>query len=77
MAAGDTLLMYTDGLVERRDQPLQTGLTRLHHTLATLADTTLDHLCDTLLTRLLPADPQDDVALIAARLTYPPGDPRP
>lgn len=78
LTAGDTLLLYTDGLVERRDQPLDTGLAHLHHTLATLATpadpttaTTLDQLCDDLLTHLLPASPGDDVALIAARLPHP------
>jgi serine phosphatase RsbU (regulator of sigma subunit) len=31
LAAGDRLLLYTDGLVERRDRPLDDGLTALVH----------------------------------------------
>src|SRR5207237_12769 len=67
---GATLLLYTDGLIERRDQPLDVGLDLLHRTLGSLAgaDPSLDQLCDRLLARLLPVNAQDDVALIAVRL---------
>jgi len=71
LAAGATLLLYTDGLIERRGQALDDGLTLLHRTLTDLPDPTvpLDQLCDHLLERMLPAQAQDDVALIAVRLT--------
>ncbi|MCW2532179.1 MAG: Two component sensory transduction histidine kinase with sensory domain [Blastococcus sp.] len=62
------LLLYTDGLVERRDQDLDQGLNRLQRTLADLAGLSLDELCDELLTRMVPASPDDDVALLAVRL---------
>jgi serine phosphatase RsbU (regulator of sigma subunit) len=62
------LLMYTDGLVERRDQDLDQGLDRLQRTLADLAGLDLDELCDELLSRMVPASPDDDVALLAVRL---------
>ena len=70
---GDTLLLYTDGLVERRDQPLDAGMALLQATLAELAtdgswDGDLDDLCDRVLTRMVPDRPQDDVALIALRV---------
>jgi PAS domain S-box-containing protein len=64
---GDTLLLYTDGLVERRDSALTDGLARLEATLVELAGLPLDALCDELLTRLLPPAPDDDVALVALR----------
>ena len=65
---GSTVLLYTDGLVERRGQSLDEGLIRLGETLAKLADRELDELCDELLVRLLPDRPDDDVALVAVRL---------
>ncbi|WP_249522627.1 SpoIIE family protein phosphatase [Modestobacter marinus] len=62
------LLLYTDGLVERRDSDLDAGLERLRDALADLAGLDLEELCDQLLARLLPDDVDDDVALIALRL---------
>jgi serine phosphatase RsbU (regulator of sigma subunit) len=70
------VLLYTDGLVERRDQDLDHGLDRLQTTLADLAGRDLDELCDELLARMLPAAPDDDVALVAVRL-HPQNKPRP
>ena len=67
---GATVLLYTDGLVERRDQGLREGMARLRDTLEELArlDLTLDALCDEVITRMLPPHPADDVALVAVRL---------
>ncbi|NAZ85249.1 SpoIIE family protein phosphatase [Kineococcus indalonis] len=67
---GSTVLLYTDGLVERRDQPLAQGLQELQQALEDLAgqDGDLDTLVDRLLARMLPAQPEDDVAVVAVRL---------
>ncbi|WP_345713925.1 PP2C family protein-serine/threonine phosphatase, partial [Kineococcus glutinatus] len=73
---GSTVLLYTDGLVERRDQDLDDGLARLCEAVADLAGATLDDLCDGILARLLPDSPEDDVALVAVRL-HPQDRPRP
>jgi PAS domain S-box-containing protein len=73
---GATLLLYTDGLVERRGQNLDEGIARLRSLLQELGDLPLDQLCDQLLTRLLPARAEDDVALVAVRL-HPQDRPRP
>jgi GAF domain-containing protein len=62
---GAVVLLYTDGLVERRDCDVDTGVGRLHRHLAALADRPLEQLADELLTRMLPATPGDDVALVA------------
>ncbi|RBY91943.1 histidine kinase [Blastococcus sp. TF02-8] len=62
------VLLYTDGLVERRDEDLDQGTQRLQDTLEELAGRDLDELCDELLARMLPHEPDDDVALIAIRL---------
>jgi anti-sigma regulatory factor (Ser/Thr protein kinase) len=73
---GSTLLFYTDGLVERRDSPLDAGLARLRQALSALYDQPLESLCDELLARLLPGEADDDVALVAVRV-HPEDRPRP
>ncbi|MDX6245902.1 MAG: hypothetical protein QOE76_3625 [Frankiales bacterium] len=65
---GATVLLYTDGLVERRGQSLDEGLARLRDMLEELAELGLDELCDQLLARMLPDRLDDDVALVAVRL---------
>jgi serine phosphatase RsbU (regulator of sigma subunit)/PAS domain-containing protein len=65
---GATVLLYTDGLVERRDADLDAGLVRLRDTLIELADRPLDELLDEVLERLVHGRPEDDVALVAVRL---------
>ena len=61
-----TLVLYTDGLVERRTQPALEGITRLVEVAGTLATTPVDALCDTLVERLA-AGADDDVAVLAVR----------
>jgi serine phosphatase RsbU (regulator of sigma subunit) len=70
LSAGTTVLLYTDGLIERRDADLDTGLDRLRVALTELAELSLQPLCDQLLERLVQGRPADDVALVAIRL-YP------
>jgi PAS domain S-box-containing protein len=65
---GATLLLYTDGLVEGRDLPLDEGIGRLRDALAELGDQPLDRLCDAVIERLRPERLQDDIALVAIRL---------
>jgi serine phosphatase RsbU (regulator of sigma subunit) len=67
---GTTLLLYTDGLVERRGQSIDEGLALLQELLTELAGAgvDLDTMCDELLARLLTDEPEDDVALVAVRL---------
>jgi len=74
--AGATLLLYTDGLVEGRDLPLDDGIARLRDALAELAGEPLSVLCDQVIERLRPEGLQDDVALVAIRL-HPEDRPRP
>ncbi|MEH3076951.1 MAG: SpoIIE family protein phosphatase [Quadrisphaera sp.] len=75
---GATVLLYTDGLVERRGQSLEEGLAELRSVLADLAalDLDADALSDAVLQRMLPEHAEDDVALVAVRL-YPQDAPRP
>ncbi|TXR56122.1 SpoIIE family protein phosphatase [Quadrisphaera setariae] len=70
---GSTLLLYTDGLVERRGESLEVGLERLRLAAEDLAaaGAGLDDLVDGLLVRLVDVQGEradDDVALIAVRL---------
>jgi serine phosphatase RsbU (regulator of sigma subunit) len=71
-----TVLLYTDGLVETREQLLDDGIAALREALADLADLPLEELCDGLLSRLRPHGVADDVALVAVRL-HPQDRPRP
>jgi serine phosphatase RsbU (regulator of sigma subunit) len=73
---GSTVLLYTDGLVERRGQSLDVGLTRLREALVELAELPLAELCDALMERLLPPTRDDDVAMVAVRL-HRQDEPRP
>ncbi len=63
----DTVLLYTDGLVERRDSPLEHGIARLRQSLGAVGQLPLDRLCDELVQRLVPDDAEDDIALVAVR----------
>ncbi|MEU2349477.1 SpoIIE family protein phosphatase [Modestobacter sp. NPDC049651] len=65
---GSTVLLYTDGLVERRDQVFDEGIARLRDELGTLAGAPVGEIADQLLSRLLPGGAEDDVALIVVRL---------
>jgi serine phosphatase RsbU (regulator of sigma subunit) len=73
---GATVLLYTDGLIERRDADLDDGLVRLRDTLVELADRPLEELLDEVLERLVHGRPEDDVALVAVRL-HAQDEPRP
>ncbi|MBB5937722.1 SpoIIE family protein phosphatase [Streptomyces zagrosensis] len=67
---GCTLLLYTDGLVERPDEDLDQGLERLRRHAATLAREPVDAFCDVLLAH--PAQTgRDDIAMLALRLPAP------
>ncbi|RBY91354.1 SpoIIE family protein phosphatase [Blastococcus sp. TF02A-30] len=65
---GATVLLYTDGLIERRGSFLDEGMDRLRAAAAELAGRPLDELCDELIDRLVQGTPEDDVALVAIRL---------
>ena len=63
-----TLLLYTDGLVERRDQVFDVGVARLAGELVAVRDRSPEEACDELIDRMLPEGAEDDVALVAVRL---------
>lgn len=67
LLVGDTVVLYTDGLVEQRRSTLDDGLDRLLAVAPELAGRPVEELCDVLLTRMAP-DNADDVALLALRV---------
>ncbi len=67
-----TLLLYTDGLVERRRIGLDDGIARASGLLQDGRDFTLDELANQIMSRLAPVDGyQDDVALLLYRHPTP------
>ena len=66
LAMGDRLVLYTDGLVERRREPIDEGLERLRST-AEAYRGSVDGLCDHLIEALRPpaGAAHDDIAVIA------------
>jgi serine phosphatase RsbU (regulator of sigma subunit) len=68
-ADGDTLVLYTDGLIERRHEDIDTGLARLADALARHRGADPETLADAVLLELLPPGGAiDDTALIVVRL---------
>ena len=63
---GSQLVMFTDGLVERRDRPFDVGIAQLAGVLAALSDHVTPHeLTDLLVHTLMEArDGEDDVAIL-------------
>ncbi|MDT0445589.1 SpoIIE family protein phosphatase [Streptomyces johnsoniae] len=65
---GATLVLYTDGLIESRGHSLDEGMDLLRRHAGSLARRPLAGLCDELLSRVRPADNDDDVAMLGLRL---------
>jgi PAS domain S-box-containing protein len=66
---GATLLLYTDGLVERRDRDIEDCLGELAR-LDVDPRRPLEQLLDAVLNRFRAQDSEDDVAVLAARLRH-------
>src|SRR6266498_2906219 len=66
LAAGSTLFLFTDGLVERRGATIRDGLERLRTLVAASRDD-LEAMCDRLLLEMVGSDVSADVALLALR----------
>ncbi|OLB73504.1 MAG: stage II sporulation protein E [Actinobacteria bacterium 13_2_20CM_2_71_6] len=63
---GGTLVLYTDGLVERRGEHIDVGISALARA-AEHVETDLDEFCDRLLAEVGPEHPDDDIAIVALR----------
>ncbi len=65
---GSTVMLYTDGLVERRGETIDAGLERLRKVFGAEPTADLERLCSRVLERALEhGDAQDDIALLAVR----------
>jgi serine phosphatase RsbU (regulator of sigma subunit) len=71
----DRLILFTDGLFERRGDDVEIGLTHL----MILAEQSrhgadADRACQAILAGMLSASHEDDACLLVADFTSPPGD---
>jgi serine phosphatase RsbU (regulator of sigma subunit) len=66
LAEGDLLLLYSDGLVERRDRPLEAGLATLTQAAAGIGDP--EQVIRAVLAALGSTDPEDDTCLVALQV---------
>jgi CheY-like chemotaxis protein/serine phosphatase RsbU (regulator of sigma subunit) len=63
---GDTFVLYTDGLIERRNEPIDAGIARLIETTRGVEPRSLaEHAFSV----LLPDTPTDDAAILVAQIT--------
>jgi anti-anti-sigma factor len=65
---GDTVLLYTDGLVERPRESIDASLDRLRRAASAAEARSADALCDALLGTMAAGGSGDDTALLALRL---------
>jgi anti-sigma regulatory factor (Ser/Thr protein kinase) len=71
LSPGDTLLLYTDGLIEERKRSIDEGLEALEDAVGR-APKELEELCDFVLKEILSdREAVDDTALVALRLLEP------
>ncbi len=68
---GAMIVLYSDGLVERRDRPLQTGLDELLVTVDGLRDAPVGELVASLAAEVEDGSRPDDVCVLALRLGPP------
>jgi sigma-B regulation protein RsbU (phosphoserine phosphatase) len=67
LCLGDTVVLYTDGLLEHQRTGIDQGLARLSAVLAGLAGRSAAEVCDEVLDRVVTGPADDDVALLVVR----------
>jgi phosphoserine phosphatase RsbU/P len=67
LGTGDTVVLFTDGLVERRGRTIDDGLARVRAMAEGARGRSLEELCDALLTHF-PDRGEDDIAVLAVRV---------
>jgi serine phosphatase RsbU (regulator of sigma subunit) len=66
LAPGDLLLLYSDGLIERRDRSVEEGLATLSAAVRGITDP--EHAIDAAVRALGSTDPEDDTCLVALQV---------
>jgi serine phosphatase RsbU (regulator of sigma subunit) len=70
---GSTIVLYSDGLIERRGEPIDRGLERLLDAGRSASGLAVDELCGVLVSDLLDGHPiLDDVVVVVVRLAASP-----
>jgi anti-sigma regulatory factor (Ser/Thr protein kinase) len=70
---GSTLMLYTDGLVERREVSLDDGISRVTETVAGRMNLPVDAIADAVLSEMAPPTGyDDDIAIVVYRQPYVP-----
>src|SRR3954468_1019566 len=64
----DLLVLYTDGLIERRDEGLDVGLVRLDTAAVAYRDEPVENVANWLIDELVGTTARDDVALVVKRI---------
>jgi serine phosphatase RsbU (regulator of sigma subunit) len=67
MTPGSTLFCFTDGLVERRGEGIDTGMQRLADTMVPVSGSPVENMVDHALGKLRSPDASDDIAILALR----------
>ena len=68
LPSGSTLLLYTDGLVERRDKTIDDQIDRVAQAVTDTSELPVEHVADEVLRRLAPESGyDDDVAIVVYR----------
>jgi PAS domain S-box-containing protein len=73
LASNARVVLYTDGLVERRGEDLELGIETLARHVAELTGP-VDGVPEELVAAMLPEGPDDDVAILVARVDEPSGE---
>jgi serine phosphatase RsbU (regulator of sigma subunit)/anti-sigma regulatory factor (Ser/Thr protein kinase)/CheY-like chemotaxis protein len=71
LETGSTLMLFTDGVVEARDQPIDVGIERLRHAAGRRWASEPERACDEIVGELVDR-PGDDAALVCLRLVPKP-----
>jgi serine phosphatase RsbU (regulator of sigma subunit) len=74
LAPGSTLILYTDGLIERREEELDCSLARLLAVVERNGGKPLPDVLDAVIQELVEGRLSDDVAVLAVRVRHPDGD---
>ncbi|MFI7355793.1 SpoIIE family protein phosphatase [Streptomyces avidinii] len=68
LRSGDLLILYTDGLVERRGEDIGQGIDGLRRVLVSCEGLGAQEAVDRIVAEFTPEDNEDDTCLVAVRL---------